>query len=110
MPLTKEQRDALRKLLHAVGPGVHYTKEIDEATKEIAAAFADALRPPKMATRGHKDGAGDFWRILRVSGEKDRWQYRRGEYGRWRDAQDCDKNADALLAAARDTEFHEVTD
>jgi hypothetical protein len=108
--LTKEQRDALWKLLYAVGPGVHYTKEIDEATKEIANAFADALRPPKMATKVHAAEPGQRWRVVRDSDGSEWLEYRSIAVGiapsRW----ERSPHSAVLLAAARDTEFHEVED
>jgi hypothetical protein len=110
MSLTQEQRDALRKVIDAAGPDMNVTPAIVDAACAVRTAFADALRPPKMATREYEGRKGEFWRIAREDG-KDVVEFRWG-VGAWVDLGGCPENegAAAILAAARDTEFHEVDD
>jgi hypothetical protein len=110
MSLTTEQRDALRQLDKAVSR-LWTNGETVAALAKVREAFADALHPPKMATRVHVSGAGFEYRVVRTAS---------GDVIEMRDPDDegdvfspnfpdRDEN-DVLLAAARDTEFHEVTD
>jgi hypothetical protein len=97
---------------------VKWTREAKPATvvgeshniAELLDAFADALRPPKMATRVHAAEPGQRWRVVRDSDGSEWLEYRSIAVGispsRW----ERSPHSAVLLAAARDTEFHEVTD
>jgi hypothetical protein len=104
--LNEAQRDALRKLRNAALGSGRYAR--DEAITAVLASFADALRPPKMATRWHATGDGIDYRVARHPDGKEEWEYRTVT-GTHRDYEATDV-VRARLAAARDTEFHEVTD
>jgi hypothetical protein len=103
MTLTKEQRDALRNLADTEK---HYTgRTVADAARAVVEAFAAELRPPKMATRWHSDGDGINYRVVRDSDDGDFMEYR--TVSGIRRATVVGRT---VIAAARDTEFHEVED
>jgi plasmid stabilization system protein ParE len=105
MSLTTEQRDALRALLaYTECNGQHAAQKV---AGEVRTLFADALRPPKMATREYNGRAQTRYRIVRMSDGVE-W-LEQWFCGSWH-APFTDESSAAILAAARDPEFHEVTD
>jgi hypothetical protein len=105
--LTQKQRDALRKLDEAANDP-ECRGRVYSAILDVRLHFADALRPPKMATREYEDRDGIACRVARLSDGTERVEYR-GKLSRAWGYLATDWGA-ALLAAARDTEFHEVDD
>jgi hypothetical protein len=81
--------------------------ERDEAITAVLASFADALRPPKMATKWHATGDGIDYRLARYPDGTEAWEFRTCSGIRRFGPPDVNR---AMLAAARDTEFHEVDD
>jgi hypothetical protein len=110
MSLTQEQRDALQQLAQLRADKSLVARKYDDAIAEVERLFADALRPPKMATRVHAAEPGQRWRVVRDSDGSEWLEYRSIAVGispsRW----ERSPHSAVLLAAARDTEFHEVTD
>jgi hypothetical protein len=104
--LTQEQREALRNAISAGRVGTR--AECDAAADNLARVFADALRPPKMATRWHDSGKGVEYRVERTQGGADRL-YWKIDNGRVMEPVQHMYSA-AILAAARDEHFHPVTD
>jgi hypothetical protein len=104
--LTPEQRDALRNLADAEK---HYTgRVVQDAARRVLASFADALRPPKMATRWHKYESTGWFRVARTP-DGDLVEFK-SFAGRISPEFSSRARNNALLAAARDPEFHEVDD
>jgi hypothetical protein len=104
--LTQEQRDALRRAIDSME--YYNGTDLKASATGLRTAFAAELRPPKMATREYEDRDGIACRVARLSDGTERVEYR-GKLSRAWGYLATDWGA-ALLAAARDTEFHEVDD